>query len=224
MPTPPVQPGVCRFRILGTLANLAPWGVRLYAAYTGVTPASGVMLSLAEAVGSAWNTNCCPHQSEDITTTEIDGVDLSSELGAGATADVDYVGGTTDPAVENQIAAVVKFEISRRYRGGKPKMYFPGAPTSAVEDDSHFTTAYVNALGTAFTSFDAAIGEIAESGTLLSGIVNVSYYKGFTAVENPITGRYRNVPTYRGAGFPTDFINSFTADTLMGSQRRRRIG
>lgn len=223
MPTPPVVPGVCRWRILGTLANAAPWGVRFYTAYTGGPPTNTVMLAIAEAIASAWNTHCCPAQSEDITTTTVDGVDLTSDMGASATAEVDYPGGVAAAAVSNQIPAIIKYDIDRRYRGGKPKMYFPGPSVDAVLDDSHFTTTYVNALASAFTAFINEVTAISESGTNINEYVNVSYYKGFTAVENMITGRWRNVPTYRtAADVIIDPVPSVTVDQLFGSQRRRR--
>lgn len=221
MPTPPVVPSVCRFKILGTLANLAPWGVRIYTAYAGGPPSSATMLALAEGVAAAWNSHCVPLQANSVTTTAVDAVDLSSTSGASATADVDYAGGVSAAQVDNQIAAIIKMEIDRRYRGGKPKMYFPGVSVDAVADTSHFTTTFANSAGTAFAAFDAAVTALSSGGVSLANIVNCPFYKGFTAVENMITGRWRNVPKYVTTVVP-DIVNSFTCDTLMGSQKRRR--
>lgn len=223
MPTPPSVPNVCRWRILGTLANLAPWGVRFYTQYTGGTPSSDNMLTLAEQIAATWNDTCGALQAADVITTQCDGVDLSSTSGASATADVDDAGGGPNPAVANQIAAIGKFIIARRYRGGKPKMFLPGVATAFQADDSHWTTTFANDYGSALNSFNEGIADLSAGSTNLVGIVNVSFYQGFSSSENPVTKRYRNIPTYRTVPL-VDSVTSFTADTLMGSQRRRRVG
>lgn len=222
MPTPPPVPNVIKFRITGTLPNEAAWGVGLYTGYSGGTPSPADVLSFCEQLGVIWNGNFADFQSDTVITNSVDGIDLSSDDGAGNTAVVDYPGANSDAAVSNQIAALVKYDIARRYRGGKPKMFFPGVSVNFVADAAHFTTELVNDLGTAFGNFAGQVAEIAESGIALVGIVNVSRYQGFTAVENVITGRYRNVPKYRLDPL-VDSVGGFTVDPLMATQKRRRL-
>lgn len=223
MPTPPNVPSVCRFRLLGTLANAAPWGVRFYTLFSGGSPSNANMLTLAEGVAAAWNDTCGQHQSHNVTTTACDGIDLTTDSGAAATADVDYPGGADEAPVDNQVAGIVKYIIARRYRGGKPKMYIPGLGISGVLDNSHWTTSFADAMGTAFTDFDSAISLLSAGSTDLQEIVNVSFYKGFTPSQNPVTLRWRNIPTYRSEVI-IDPVGAFTFDELFGSQKRRRVG
>jgi len=221
VPTPPVVPDTLRVRLIGALPNAAAWGVRFYVGYTGGAPTPANCLAIAEAIGSVYDSAIIGLQDTNVTLSQVDVVDLSTEYGSSATADVDYHGSGVSGAVDNQIAAVVKFEIARRYRGGKPKMFIPGIESTYQEDGSHWTEAFCNDMGTAFTTFNSDIAEITEGSTDLAGIVNVSLYQGFTAVENPVTHRYRNVPTYRETPL-IDTVESFTCDSLMGTQKRRR--
>jgi len=222
VPTPPSVPEVIRFRLTGTLQNGNAWGIRHYVLYTGSAPSGPTMLTLCEGVASAFNTHVLAILSEDTALTAVDGIDLSSDLGSGATADVDYAGAIADPAVADQICAVVRFEIDRRYRGGKPKTFIPGESTTSVGSNSTWGSGFVNDMGTAYGDFQAAIGDLSAAGCDLEGIVNVSLYQGFTPVHNPVTGRYKNVPTYRATPL-IDLVSSFTCDVLFGSQKRRRL-
>lgn len=214
-------------RIKGVFPNAAQWGIRRYIQISNPFGESSSPLTFAEDIGSAWNTNINPLLGMDVVTQEIDVVDLSSESGLSGTADVDYTGGSAYGPFDNQIAVVIKDEIARRYRGGKPKTFLPGHNNGVQADGSHITSDAASALGTAWTAFNTAIAAISvvEGGTTITcnGMVNVSMYEGFTAIENTITGRWRNVPKYRTTPL-VDLIESFTVDTLLGSQRRRRIG
>lgn len=222
MPHPPVVPDVIRFRLTGTLSNDAAWGVRVYSSYTGGTPSVANMLTLCEGMGTAWEANLSAFQSTDTTLTAVDGVDLSATDGAGNTADVSYSGSLAQPDLPNQCAAVIKFDIARRYRGGKPKMFLPTAGGTTLQDESHFTDTYCNDLGAAANSFNDNVKALYADAVTLTGIVNVSFYEGFTSVQNPITLRWRNVPTYRAVAL-VDVVGGFTVDPVMGSQKRRRL-
>ena len=222
MPTPPSVPGVARFRFLGTLANAALWGTRMYIAYAGGPPAASDLLSIAGGLASLFNTNIWALQSDGAEFSAVDAVDLSSSLGAAATALVTHLGGSANGQMDNQIAAVIKYVIDRRYRGGKPKMYLPAVPNNVQLDTAHFTNTYANDMGTGFSNFQAGLSGISSGGTSLANVVNVSFYSGFNAIENLADGRWRNVPKYRGAPV-IDVVSSFTCDTLMGSQKRRRL-
>jgi len=211
-----------RVRIIGALANGAAWGVRFYVGYSGGPPTAGNCLTFAEDIVGAWHTRVDPYRASTVTNSSCDVVDLSSDTGNSGTADVDTTGGVSSASCDNQVAAVVKFEIARRYRGGKPKMFVPGISVDYILDNSHWTVAFCNDMGTAFTNWNDDITAISAGGVDLNGVFNVGYYKGFTSIENPITHRWRNVPSYLAAP-NTDIIESFTCDQVFGSQKRRRL-
>jgi hypothetical protein len=221
MPTPPTVAEIMRVRIGGALPNAALWGVRFYVGYAGPAPIAAQCLTFAEDIVGSWHTRIDPYRAETVTNAFCDVVDLSSVSGSSATADVSTAGTVASASCDNQVAATVKFEIARRYRGGKPKMFVPGISVDYILDNSHWTTAFCNDMGTAFTNFNDDIEAMAAGGIDLTGIFNVGFYHGFTAVENPITHRWRNVPTYLSAP-NVDIVESFTCDQVFGSQKRRR--
>jgi len=57
--------------------------------------------------------------------------------------------------------------------------------------------------------------------TTITAWVSISQYAGFTAVQNVITGRWRNVPKPRTVAIAPDNINTFHLDLKPASQRRR---
>jgi hypothetical protein len=69
-------------------------------------------------------------------------------------------------------------------------------------------------------AFFAALEAAVWSGASSLAQVNVSYYKGFTVVTSPTTGRARNVPTLRSAPV-VDAVTAQAVRTSIGTQRRR---
>jgi hypothetical protein len=114
----------------------------------------------------------------------------------------------------------VEYGIARRYRGGKPRSYFPFGVAGDYATDATWSGSLVTAVNSGVTAFYAAIAalSIGAMGTLAH--VNLSYYKGFTNVTNP-SGRERAVPTYRSSAL-LDTVTGYSAKTVMGSQKRRR--
>jgi hypothetical protein len=156
-------------------------------------------------------------------TTQFTGVevtDLSSPSGgqglhsqstSGTRVGGDLAGGT---------AVVVGYVITRRYRGGKPRSYFPFFSSSDLVSRQQWSAGDLSILdGDLATCFAAIIGATSGS-TTITDHVNVSYYTGNRVVTNPITGRARNVPQPRAVPV-VDVITSFGARVQPGSQRRR---
>jgi hypothetical protein len=112
-------------------------------------------------------------------------------------------------------------QIARRYRGGKPKSFFPWGVVTDFSSPQLWTSAFANSATGDYATFIAAVRAIAAGSTTLSNYVNVSYFSGSTVVINPVTGRARNVPTLRTGGPVVDSIVASTANTRIGSQRRR---
>lgn len=102
-------------------------------------------------------------------------------------------------------------------------MYLPGPTAERLLDPSHFTLDATEAFSGGMTDFAEAIIGLSEGTTTITTQCNVSLYSGFTSVENPITHRWRNVPTYRDDPI-VDIIGGWVADALIGSQKRRRVG
>jgi hypothetical protein len=191
----------------------------LFFRYSGGAPDSTDATLLAADIygaAAAMDTQWTP-------TTQLTGVlvtDLSSPAGgqglhaqstAGSRSGTDLAGGT---------AVVVGYLITRRYRGGKPRSYFPFFDSSDLTTRQQWAAGNLTALDSELATFFSAVIGLTEGPTTITNHVNVSYYDGFTVVTNPVTGRARNVPKLRTTPV-VDVITSFGTRSAPGSQRRR---
>lgn len=193
---------------------------RLYFAYTGSPPAASDLNTYCTSVAAAWNTSLKPEASPDITLTEVIAEDLSSSSGAVGADTVAIVGTRSGGIMAAQTAVLVNFQLSRRYRGGKPRVYLPYGSQTDLSNGQQWGNTFTSAFHTAFTTFLAAISTATVGPATLTGQVSVSYYKDFTSVQDPITMRWRNIPTPRATPV-VDGVSSFTVNPSLGSQRRR---
>jgi hypothetical protein len=152
--------------------------------------------------------------------SEVDVLDITDDLGAFGINSVEVIGSRAGETVPNQVAANTEFNLGRRYRGGKPRMFWPAGVYSDEADDSHWNSDFVVAMNAAAVGFFAQVEAITASGTDLSSHINLSYYKGFTNIENT-SGRMRAAPTYRAVALQ-DIVTGYATKTVFGSQRRRR--
>jgi hypothetical protein len=195
-------------------------GSRFYLSYTGSAPSGANCTTLAGDIETAWAAHLISLVGSNIALTEIDVLDIATDSGlsgqwTGSTSGTG--GGATAPI---QCANDVEFNISRRYRGGKPRMYLPPGATSSMLNAHQWTTGFTSSTTTDVTAFFAAIEAltVGTMGTLQH--VNLSYYKGFTNITNS-SGRERAVPKYRDTALH-DVVTGYSGKQLIGSQRRRR--
>lgn len=223
MPALPPVAGALRVRLLFTIGTKANQGIRYYLAWSGTAPTPEMLDTYGGDIVTAFSGAGRP-QSVMNEQNELTGVileDLTSDEAAvgevGAT-----VSGSVDSAALSADACVVQsLDISRRYRGGHPRTYWPlGSAADLVSNQAWSTTA-VASFAAAIGAFATATQGITISGTNIGSQLNISYYQGFTPVLNPITGRYRNVPKLRVTP-AVDDISSFRIESYVGSQRRRR--
>lgn len=153
----------------------------------------------------------------------LDGVrltDLSSStaaqgefaLATPGTRGVDILTGAT--------SALVSYVINRRYRGGKPRNYFPFGIQEDLATRQQWSTGFLTDVDAAMTTYFGDVIGASSGTTTITDHVNVSYYDGFTVVTNPITGRAKNVPKRRTVPV-VDTIVSFGMKGTPATQRRR---
>lgn len=217
-PLPPVASTI-KVQLLWSDSSDADVRTTLFFRYTGTSPSAtdcnniaADIYGLAVAMKTQWTAS--------VQLTGVEVTDLNSTSGAqglhaqstsGTRAGSDLAGGT---------AVVVGYVITRRYRGGKPRSYFPWFDASDLTNRQAWAAGNVTACDGFLATFFAGCLAITEGATSLSDHVNVSYYSGFHVVTSPTTGRARNVPTRRTTPL-TDVISSFGTRTQPGSQRRR---
>jgi hypothetical protein len=159
--------------------------------------------------------------STNLSSNGVGVEDLSSSSGATAVANTSWAGTRAGTEIAAQVAMDIRYLIARRYRGGKPKGFWPFGVQADQVDVSHWVTAFASTSATDFAAFITAIVGAGWAGAGTLTHVNVSYYAGFTAIARP-PFRTRNVNTLRPGGPITDLVTGYQADTQFGSQRRRR--
>lgn len=197
-------------------------GSRLFFRYSGGPPASADCGALAGIASGAFAASLASFMSNDYDLSGVVCTDLDTASGFTG-QDLSVVPGTAafhPPDIAS--ATLINHHIDRRYRGGKPRTYFPlGTTNSMAADDAHWTTAYQTALESAYSAFTAAIIGSSSGTTTITDALNVSFYSG---VDAPITlpsGRVKQASAIRGTPL-TDVIRSSAVNLLIASQRRRR--
>lgn len=218
VPPPDVPCVRVNFAYIDNNSNLA--GNRLFFSYTGGPPTSADLNSLATAIAAAWTTHIAPLQCNTWGLQSVDVLDIATDSGASGVWNTGSDGSRGDSPLPAQVAFIMKYNIGRRYRGGKPKGYFPWGIQSDQLNQAEWTTTLTAAALTNFTAFIAAVVALSEPSINMQNHVNLSYYQGFKNITNS-SGRERAAPTYRTTA-KHDVITGYSFDQRMGSQRRRR--
>lgn len=223
MPALPPVPNVLRAHLLFLTSPGTAAGCRFYFLYSGSAPSNSTCATIAGSIRAAFATDLASLMSNNFDLEQVEVTDMSSSTGGQGT-DSTLVGGTRSGAPPTVDTAVnLAFQIARRYRGGKPKAFLPfGITTDLNSSESKWTTGFQTAVNSGWSSFDTAVLAISTGGTTLSQHVNVSYYEGFTPAQNPVTGRWRNIPKLRTGGPVVDTITGHAAAIEISQQRRRR--
>lgn len=156
----------------------------------------------------------------DWSLTEVDVLDIASNSGAFGNWSGTETGSNSGSQFSANAASNIEFNLSRRYRGGKPRIYLPPAASSEAVNAGKWSDAFVTDLNTGITAFYAALAAITVGAVGVLAHVNLSYYSGFTNVTNS-SGRTRAAPKYRTTAL-VDSITGYSAKATIGSQRRRR--
>lgn len=195
-------------------------GSRFYLSYSGSAPTGANCATLASDVASAWATDMASLVTAEWSLVEVDVLDIATNSGLSGQWTGTHAGTRTGPTLPLQCATNIEYNISRRYRGGKPRMFLPPGAEADLTNQAHYNSTYVTAVNTGIAAFMAALEalSIGAMGTLAH--VNLSYYSGFRNITNS-SGRERAVPVYRPTALH-DVISGYSCKTLVGSQRRRR--
>lgn len=194
----------------------------LHFRYTGGPPVAADCLALATDLHGAFVTHLVPLMPSTNSITGAEVTDLSSSSAAQATYTATDAGTRSGSELGAAVAALTSWGIARRYRGGKPRSYWPFGTSSDLSSSQVWNSTFLTAIqGGVQLWLNDALG-FSSGSTSLTALSNVSYYSGFTSVQNPITHRWRNVPTLRVAPV-TDDIVTFSHGPKLASQRRRNL-
>lgn len=221
MTAPPLPASPClRVRLIYKNSDGTFAGSRLYLSYAGAAPTAGNCITIATDVAAAWAAHAAAIVHSSWSLTEVDVLDIASLSGLSGQWTGSDAGSLTGEPLPASVATNVEFGIARRYRGGKPRMFWPSPDTSQLADLSHWTTTFTGNVATATSAFFTALEAISVGAVGALAHVNLSYYQGFTNITNS-SGRERAVPTYRAHAL-VDSVGSYAVKSIVGSQRRRR--
>lgn len=206
-----------------TIGDKTNQGIRQFFKYTGAAFTDTTLGNMATTLNAAMVNASGPIEQmhESVTYTGCLLEDLTSATSAVAELSASTSGSLT--GTQNPAAACVvqSLEIARRYRGGHPRTYWPMGDAGLLQTPDTWEAAAVTAFTARLQYFADQLIGTAFGSTTIANQVNVNYYKGFTVVTNPITGRSRNVPTLLVTP-NVDIISSFITRSYVGSMRRRR--
>lgn len=223
MPTPPLPDVPCVRVGLDYSDSISKFGSRFYLSYTGGALSGADCTALAGTVSSAWSTTVATQVSSSFQLVEVDVLDIATRDGLSGQDETPHAGtNTTGGPCPVQCAINVEFGIARRYRGGKPRIYFPPAPVSAMADPSHWQEGLVTSMNGEIADFFAAIIAGAPAAGSPWKHVSLSFYKGSAGVIYDAGGEGRTDETYRPTANHDD-ITGYSTKAVIGSQRRRRV-
>jgi hypothetical protein len=221
MTTPPLPDTPClRVGFDYTTSVNTQLGNRIFLSYSGSAPSGANCITLATDFANAWNTNLAGLVNVDITLTEVDVLDIATHSGASAQVTVSHVGTRAGSVMPVNVCHDIEYGIARRYRGGKPRGYWPFGVQGDLTSPTSWGSSYNAAVGTDFAAFIAALEAVSVGSVGTLQHVVLSYYHGFTNITNS-SGRERAVPTYRATALH-DVVTSYIPKPIVGSQRRRR--
>lgn len=221
MPPLPDVPGVLKVRWLHTLPDGSPAQVVWHLTYTGGPPSDADCVTLATLFYDSYSGAAGPVITGDTIMAGVDVTDLTTATSGAGTHVGTTAGSYTGVATPAQAAVLCSMPIARRYRGGKPRSYWPWLGVNALTSEGQWSTTAIAECQTAVTTLQSEIVGQSAGTTVIAGHVSVSYYEGFTSVLNPVTGRTRDVPKVRTGAIPVDPILSLACQTNPATQRRR---
>lgn len=221
MPALPAVPNALRCRLLLTIGGKINQGLRFFYQYSGGPPTSANLLTFGSLLSTSYSAEIAGFMTPDRVLTNIILEDLSSSTGAVGDTAVAIVGTAATPEVSADQCVVTSYEVTNRYRGGHPRSYRPAGNAASLASSQAWTSSFVNNLVTGVGTFISSIIGTTEGTTDITNHIAISYYLGFTPIENPLTGRYRNVPKLRTVPEVMQ-VQEILGRTYVGSLRKRR--
>ena len=193
---------------------------RFYIEYSGTGGSPADLDVFATSVKGFWGDDLAGATHEDYNLIRVECTDLTTPTSAIGLWAGSVPGTATGVPVPADAAVVLSYTVARRYRGGHPRGYWLLGIGVDLADPQHWTSDFIAAQQEAFDAFFTSVLGAGWSGAGTLAHVNVSYFKGFTVVTSPISGRARNVPTPRATPV-VDPVVATVARLRIGTQRRR---
>jgi hypothetical protein len=217
---PPLQPvpNVLKTQLLwdvGTDENVTTTNFWSYSGTqpnaTAVSNFCTVLCNLMSAQDALW--------TGSVVLVGATGVDLASDTASEGSATADTPGIDTGAQLAGGTCVLLNYKIDRRYRGGKPRNYFPWGSSTTLSTRQSWSPGFVANCASGWSQVTSGFIGQTESGCTITNHANVSYYSGSNPNPNP-NSKYRTKPAPRPVPL-VNAITSFSVSNIPGSQRRR---
>jgi hypothetical protein len=222
VPFPPV-PGVVKLSMKFTTTQNLDMIVNTHWRYTSAPPTAADLNVFLGNVATGFTNNLQPLVGTNITHVQDIATDLSAPTGFQAIQTHAQVGSRSGGVLPISAAALFNGKITRRYRGGKIRNYWPYGTDADLLNSQQWTPAALTAFNSGQATFNQYLATTPAGALTITGLVNVSYYQGHCPVLNPVTKRWRNIPHLGPAPeFPAvDTLTQYSCNPILGTQRRR---
>ena len=211
--------GVIKFRFIHHIGSDVDVGTHLYL-HTTQVPTQAQMASVVDAAHTAYGTSCAALLHNLGSLEEVNCMDLSDPAGAFAANATPIAGTRAGSPPPANATALMTFPVARRYRGGKPRLYWPFGAQADIATPQTWTTAFTGACHTGVNGLYSAIVNNVNSWAPGAVMCNVSYYEGGEWKQDHL-GNYHRIPTPRATPKVDDASGDFAFQVTFGSQRRR---
>lgn len=205
---------------IGFTLNGVPSGTRMFFTYDNTAaPTTSFCNAVNASAKSVLASTFKPLWHTSTSVVMIKTTDLSSHTAAYAQDNSTTPGSAAGSAAPANAAVQINYLINNRYRGGKPRGFWPGGLVTQFQDAQHWQSSFVTSYQTAINNLIVAV--IATVGPpTITGQCAVHYFKGHVANPNPTTWSAVNVPA--PLAIPTtDRVVTPLVMSLIGSQRGR---
>jgi hypothetical protein len=189
--------------------------------YTGTAPLAPDLTAIATHLQTLVVANFIPLCCNPTTYERVQLTDLASSSGAQITVSAPTPGTEAGNLLPAQVAALVNYHIGNRYRGGKPRSYYPFGNQAALNGDDAWQASFVSAVTAAANSVITGMSNFTQGGTVVTGQIAVSYYQGYNAPVTHPGGRVTQSPALRPGGPVKYAVTTATCNPMPATQRKR---
>ena len=195
---------------------------RSFYSYSGGPPSAGDCNAIAALFFSTVAAEQAPYMHPTRSCEGFEITDLTSSTSATGSHIAAQVGTRAGTDLPAQACFLLNLRITRRYRGGKPRMYLPYGVAEDLTSPQQWLLATANLFATTISSgVNALVVGQTVGTTTIGNQCNVSYYSGFDTVGPELGGRFRYPPKKRTVALPVDVITAWVGNPNVGTHRRR---
>lgn len=171
----------------------------------GGTPGTTDLQGFVNLAATSYGTNMASQAHTTVALRKVRGIWLGDRTSAVPEWNGNTAGTRAATSLPAQTCMLYNLRIPRRYRGGKPRVYFPLGNAVDIADPQHWSAAFITSSTTAINTINNALQAYTSTTFSTPALASVSYYSGGSLRASPVV----------------DFVSSIAANAIPGSQRRR---